>query len=146
MLFLIFPGPILMRQVVALAPINSSDCDKGLTPFVIRPGLESTSLRITGNKNETSLFPVQILVEDYRLRLINRWVHLDRELVKLPMNTTLIWAYQRSEKDFGKGTLMIWPDSVPVKKGLVIHACVKTGAYEKIPGFARVETVDIIAD
>jgi len=146
MLFLIFPGPLLMRQVVALAPINTFECVNGLTSFVLRPGLESASLRITGNKNETSLFPLQISVEDYRKRLTNRWVHLDRELIKLPKNTTLILGYQRSENGFGNGVIMIWPDSVPVKKGSVIRACAKTSAYEKMPGFARVETVDIIAD
>ncbi len=106
MLFLIFPAPLLIRQAVALAPINVDDCDNDLKSFVYRNGLESTTLRITSNINEYTLFPLGVPVEDYRMRLQKKGVHFESELANLPTNTTLVWAYQRAKNNFGKRSMI----------------------------------------
>ena len=62
-------------------------------------------------------------------------------IIKLSGNSTLISAYQRTEKSFGQNIVMIWPDSEPIKKSSVMHACVKTNAYEAMSGLARIENI-----
>ena len=93
------PGPLILRSWAALSPVSGQSCKDGQIPVVIRTGLETPFLRI-GAPDATSLLPLIVPIDGFRRGVVGT-AHLGDALARLPVDTVLLWAYQRQEPDFG---------------------------------------------
>ena len=142
---ILLPAPWLIKSWAALPALPDKQCDNGLTSIVLRPGLESPMVKLTDSDENVKLYPLSIPISSFRKGLQDKAIHLDKELSLLNEGNYLLWGYQRSERNFGVETKIIWPDNNQVvKKGDVVHLCTKLNSIKNLPGFASVETYKIL--
>ncbi len=142
---ILLPGPWIVKSWAALPALPDEQCTDEFESIILRPGLESPMLGIIGTEKNTNLYPLRVPLINFRKGLNDRSIYLYKEFAALPEETYLLWGYQRSEKEYGKQSMIIWPNMKQIiEKGDVVHLCVKLNANEYLPGFANVESSKIL--
>lgn len=98
-------------------------CEAKETPAVLRLGDESPLVALRA-KPSLALFPPQVRHEDF-LSLLQRGVHLEERLKRLPPETALIAGLARQESGSGNGVWIAWQTAPLPPRGSRMGFCLK---------------------
>ena len=115
MLLIVLVFPVVMLAAISpsqpFRAIAAPDCPGNAKAAVVRPAKGSPVLRLVGEQEQRSIFPLRVRAEHFASRM-HKSVHRKEELA-LPPGSKLVWGIRLDSKAPGKRIYFNWPGELP---------------------------------